>query len=148
VDTGYLDAELLARAWQDYRVDLLGPTRPDYKWQARAGKGFEAGRFQIDWERQQAICPAGRTSLSWTPAIDRVENEVVKIKFSMRDCGPCPSRAACTRAPRRTVTVRRQEHIFTATALNLVRIGQWLAGVPHTRTRQSSFIKLMAQPVA
>ncbi|HZA22996.1 MAG TPA: IS1182 family transposase, partial [Dehalococcoidia bacterium] len=125
VDTGYLDAALLARAWREYRVDLFGPTRPDYKWQARAGKGFAAASFQIDWERQQAICPEGRTSLSWTPAMDRLKNEVIKIKFSMRDCGPCPSRAACTRAPRRTVTVRRQEHHL---ALQAARAREGSAG--------------------
>jgi transposase len=42
VDTGYLDAELLAESKKNYGVDLYGPTRPEYKWQAREGRGFEA----------------------------------------------------------------------------------------------------------
>ena len=49
VDTGYLDAELLVRSKQDYGVALLGPTRADYKWQARAATGFDAGSFRVDW---------------------------------------------------------------------------------------------------
>jgi transposase len=48
VDTGYLDAELLVQSKKNYAVDLFGPTRPDYKWQAREGTGFEAAAFTID----------------------------------------------------------------------------------------------------
>jgi len=56
VHTGFLDAALLVVSRRDYGVDLVGPTRPDYKWQKRARTGFEAGRFIIDWEKQEAIC--------------------------------------------------------------------------------------------
>jgi transposase len=110
VDTGYLDAELLVTSQRDYGVDLLGPTRADDRWQAQAAQGFDANHFQIDWDQQQAICPNGCRSSSWTPAIDSRSNEVVKIKFSMQDCQPCPSRIDFTRAKRRTITVRRQDH--------------------------------------
>jgi transposase len=110
VDTGYLDGPLLAESQHNYAVDLYGPTRLDYKWQAKAGEGFDAAHFRIDWEREQATCPAGNTSISWTPAIDNRTNEVVKIKFSTRDCGVCPSRANCIRSQkkyqRRTITIR------------------------------------------
>lgn len=40
------------------------------------------------------------------------------------------------------------QQVLTATALNLVRIGNWLADVPLAKTRQSSFEKLMKQPVS
>ena len=115
VDTGYLDAELLAESKQNYGVDLYGPTRPDYKWQAREGSGFEAAAFTIDWENEVAICPEGKQSLSWTPAIDRQDTKVMKIKFSGKDCMPCPSRDLCIRSvkdyKRRTVSIRRpREH--------------------------------------
>ena len=110
VDTGYLDASLLVSSRADYGVDLLGPTRGDVHWQARDGTGFAVEHFQIDWDRQRATCPAGGTSISWTPAVDRRTNRVIKIKFSSRDCRPCPSRRLCTRSqaerPRRTITVR------------------------------------------
>lgn len=110
VDTGYLDAALLVSSRADYRVELVGPTRSDYHWQAREATGFAAEHFEIDWERQQATCPEGHTSISWTPARDKRTNDVIKIKFSARDCGACPSRSQCTRSrktyPRRTITVR------------------------------------------
>jgi hypothetical protein len=32
-----------------FGVDLVGPTRPDYGWQAEAGAGFAASQFTIDW---------------------------------------------------------------------------------------------------
>ncbi len=109
VDTGYLDADLLVKTKKEFAVDLVGPTRPDYRWQAREGKGFDAHSFHIDWEQREATCPEGRKSISWTPAIDGQKNEVVKIKFSMTDCRTCPSQKSCTRGVRRTVTLRRQE---------------------------------------
>ncbi len=48
VDTGYLDAELLFESEERYGVDLFGPTRPDRKWQAKEGTGFEAAAFSLD----------------------------------------------------------------------------------------------------
>lgn len=113
VDTGYLDAALLVSSRRDFGVDLYGPTRLDYHWQTREGTGFAARDFHIDWERQRMTCPEGKTSSSWTPAIDRRDNEVIKIKFSTTDCRLCPSRVACfrstsTKHQRRTVTIRRQ----------------------------------------
>jgi transposase len=112
VDTGYVDAKLLVESQRDYQVDLVGPTRKNYHWQATQNTGFDADHFLIDWERQQATCPEGHTSSSWTPAIDNRTNEVIKIKFSTTDCQSCPSRSLCThssRHTRRTVTIRPQE---------------------------------------
>jgi transposase len=58
-------------------------------------------------------CPEGHTSISWTRAKDLRKNEVIKIKFSMKDGQACPSRALrthATRYPRRTIAVRREPH--------------------------------------
>jgi transposase len=112
VDTGFLDAELLVASQAHYDVDLLGPTRLDYHWQARAGAGFDAQHFQIDWDQQRATCPAGQTSISWTPALDSRENPVIKAKFSTTDCRCCDHVTQCIRSkkryPRRTLTIRPQ----------------------------------------
>ena len=206
VDTGYLDAELLVTTPAQFGVDLLGPTRKDYHWQARDGQGFDAQEFTINWDDEQATCPAGRTSISWTPAVDKRRNHVVKIKFSTKDCGPCPLRAQCTRSrkasARRTITVRPQDqyealraarereqtdafaeeyarragvegtlsqavrrcglrrsryvglarthlgHVLTATAVNFVRIGEWLAGTPRAKTRHPPFATVLAPAAA
>ena len=209
VDTGYLDAELLVMHENPRvaaSVDLLGPTRKDYHWQARNEQGFDAQGFSINWDDEQAICPAGRTRISWTPAIDKRRNHVVKIKFSTKDCGPCPLRAQCTRSrtasARRTITVRPQDqyealraarerektkayaeeyarragvegtlsqavrragmrrsryvglarthlgHVLIATAVNFVRIGEWLAGTPRAKTRHPPFATVLAPAAA
>jgi len=82
------------------------------KWQANTEQGIDVSQFRIDWERQQATCPQGHSSISWTPAIDHPKNEVIKIKFSSTDCGKCPQLTRCTRSERkykrRTLTVRPQ----------------------------------------
>lgn len=112
VDTGYVDAKLLVESQRDYRIDLVGPTRKNYRWQASQQTGYDADHFLIDWEKQQATCPEGHQSLSWTPAIDNRKNEVIKIKFSTTDCQACPSRSLCTQSSRhirRTVTIRPRE---------------------------------------
>jgi len=202
VDTGFLDAALLVSTQRDYKVELVGPTRPDYQWQKRAGKGFEASRFIIDWEKREATCPERRTSSSWTPSADRQRNPVIRIKFARTECRKCPSREHCAgREERRTLTIRPEpqykalqaararertpeyakeyarragvegtisqavrgfgarrcryvgaakthlQQVLTATALNCVRIANWLAEVPLAKTRQTAFVKLMRQPV-
>src|SRR2546421_1969277 len=91
-------------------IDLIAPTRADHKWQAKEQLGFDASSFHLDWEAQKVSCPAGRESLSWTPAIDQYDNEVIKIKFSMKDCKPCPLKEHCTKAPRRANSVHVKDH--------------------------------------
>lgn len=112
VDTGYVDAEAVVTSQQDYGIDLFGPTRDDYRWQARKRTGFATSQFVVDWQQKCATCPAGKTSSSWTQAQDRRGNPVIKIKFAVQDCGPCPHRQGCTHtqatSPRRTLTVRPQ----------------------------------------
>jgi transposase len=101
-----------SRESRDYQIDLVGPTRRNHQWQANQQKGFDADHFLIDWEHQQATCPEGHTSSSWTPAIDNRTNEVIKIKFSTKDCQVCPSLRLWTqsvRHVRRTVTIRPKE---------------------------------------
>ncbi len=98
-------AKPFVQSRQEYGIDLIAPTRADHKWQGKEKQGFDESLFQIDWQAQQVRCPAGRESVSWTPAIDRSDNQVLKIKFSMKDCKPCPMKA-----PRRTLSVRIQQH--------------------------------------
>ncbi len=110
VDSGYLDAPQIVAAQEDHAIALRGPARPDYQWQARARNGFALDDFHLDWEREQAICPAGHASISWRQRPDPAGRPLIWIKFSSKDCGPCPSRPACCRAqgrsPRRTLCLR------------------------------------------
>jgi transposase len=59
VDTGYVDAKLLVESQQEYHIDLVGPTRKNYHWQATQQTGFDTDHFLIDWEKQQATWTAG-----------------------------------------------------------------------------------------
>jgi transposase len=80
------------------------------RWQARAGTGFAASDFQIDWAAKRATCPQGATSTGWTTNRDRNRNPVVKMTFPVAACAACPMRTACTRAKRdgRELTVRTE----------------------------------------
>jgi transposase len=112
VDTGFLDAELFVKSRDDDSVDLLGPTRLDDHWQARERTGFDAQHFQIDGGQQHAICPAGKTSTGWMPAIDNRGNPVIQVKCATKDCRRCEQVAhgirSTKRYPRRTLTIRPQ----------------------------------------
>jgi DDE family transposase len=110
VETGYLAAERLVTSPRESRVERLGPMRADGQWQAQAAPGFAVSHFPIDGEPQQATCPGGYPSLSWTPAVADRTHEVVKRKVSMKDGQPCASRVHGPRATRRTITGRRQDH--------------------------------------
>jgi hypothetical protein len=202
VDTGYVDAGLLVASAARDRVDLLGPTRGDHRWQARAGAGFGAEHVRIDWDAHRATCPAGRVSRGWTATTDGRGNATVRFRFSSLDCRPCPLRDRCIRTTakyaHRDITVRPRAqyealraarerartpesaaafawragsegtlsrgvrpcrlrrtrdtglqrahlgHVLTAVALNFLRLGEWLAGVPLATTRRSALATFVA----
>jgi transposase len=129
VDTGYVDGPLLVTSQFDYGVELVGPTRADYHWQAHEQKGFAASDFTIDWRNQQAICPQARSSVSWTPAKDRSQRDVIKIKFASADCGACISQKLCTHSnrPRRTLTIRPEQQYVALHAARLREAGDEFA---------------------
>ncbi len=115
VDAGYVDAEALLASQTKYQVDLVGPTAKDYRWQARAHNGYALSDFSIDWDRKLARCPQGQISHSWTPTWTR-NQEIIKIKFRFATCGACPVRPLCTKAKRRSLSVRRQDAHFALEA--------------------------------
>jgi transposase len=108
VDAGYVDAANLLDS-QQYGVDLLGPVRHNYWWQADTD--FDVTHFSIDWQAQTVTCPRGRISSSWTPAQDGKGHPVIKIKFSQLDCKVCCDRASCTGQTRRTLTLQPQDRM-------------------------------------
>ena len=100
VDKGYLDAELLVTSLADHGVKLVGPVRKDSSWQARAGQGFDASRFEVDWDAQTVTCPQGQRSVYWKLATKPSPLEKIHGQFDRRDCAACPVRALCTRSPK------------------------------------------------
>jgi transposase len=109
-DTTYAQAKRFAQSRQEYGSDVIAPTRADHKWQGQTKRGFDAASFPVDWAAQKVTCPAGRQSLSWTPALDRRDKQLIKSKFSLRDSKACPMKTTCPTAPRPTLTIRMKEH--------------------------------------
>jgi len=112
VDTGFLDAALLVESQRDYAVNLMGPTRRDQRWQARAAEGFGSEHFAVDFAKHVVTCPAGRTSIQWDARVDNRGNDSIYVRFSPKDCGVCSSRTQCTKSqakhPRRSLAIRPQ----------------------------------------
>ncbi len=101
VDQGYMAGHAIVSSQTQYGIDLVGPIADDTSWQARQPDGITADQFQIDWERQQAICPEGHTSLTWSRSTNDFDHPVVHIQFPKTACLACPSRTRCTQGQQR-----------------------------------------------
>jgi transposase len=109
VDSGYIDAASLVVSQERYKIDLLGPTRADVKWQSQAGLGFAAVNFKLDWTAKEAICPQGKRSKSWSETIEKGQDKVI-IKFSQKHCLACSCQSQCTKSKRRVIHLRSQDY--------------------------------------
>jgi hypothetical protein len=99
VDSGYPSGDLLVESADRYGITLVTPMLADVSAQARAGAGFDAAAFDIDFDTQQVTCPQQQVSTSWSPAVQR-GIETIVVKFDTDTCRPCPVRAQCTTAKR------------------------------------------------
>ena len=108
--TNYVDGPHLVSSQQDYGIELLGPVTVDPSWQAKAGQGFDAASFPIDWQAKTATCPQGKSSRKWKSTMDRGETQVIRVEFGKSDCLACPCCSQCTTAPSnpRQLTLRPQ----------------------------------------
>lgn len=109
VDTAYVTADHLLSSQADHQCTLLGPIHGNYSWQARADQGFATAQFRIDWEREHATCPQGKTSAIWKPTTDGGGHAIINIRFAHADCRDCPMRAQCVSSARpRALAIRPQ----------------------------------------
>ena len=95
-----------------YGVALITPVLLDTSRQAKAKQGFAAHDFTIDWQAQQATCPAQKTSVTWNPVMQEGVPKTV-VTFAALDCIPCPFKQQCTTAKsnRRQLSVHPQEMV-------------------------------------
>lgn len=100
MDAGYIDAELLVDAKDDYGVTICGPVKKDVRWQANQEEGYSLPRFKIDWEQHSVTCPQGKTSHAWSVQKNAYGATINSIKFKPSDCKACPVRSCCTRSKR------------------------------------------------
>jgi transposase len=113
VDKGYTDSQVLVSSQQEYGVTIVGPVAEDPSWQARAGKGFDKGSFEVDWEKEVVTCPAGKKSISWLPNTYPPSGMAFEARFARKDCTPCPYRSQCTKSqqePRIIGLLPREQH--------------------------------------
>jgi transposase len=103
VDSGYVDAGLLAGSRRDHGVSLEGPVRGV---SSRVGPGYELRHFTIDWDGERVTCPRGKTSVSWRTIRAADGGPRIEALFSRTDCRVCPARALCTPA----TSTRRHVH--------------------------------------
>ena len=111
VDSGFMSGDELAAA-RRRGITLVGPLRPSRSAQLRPG-GYALGSFTLDWDREQATCPRGITSSSWTPFTRRDGVQLIRVQFPAPACRACPDRGKCTTAARtgRQLSLRpRQIH--------------------------------------
>ncbi len=108
VDSGYPSAELITDAARMFGVTLVSPMLLDHSTQARAGAGYDKAAFTFDFDTQQATCPQGVTSSSWTPCRQQ-DTEAIVVSWPVSACQPCPVRESCTSGKRRQITIRSRE---------------------------------------
>ena len=121
IDGGYTDADLYHDSQTRYQVDLVGPTTPDVSRQAKAADGFDHAHFAIDWDKQQATCPNGKTSQAWLPDATPADNPTILIRFHKQDCLDCPLRSRCTYSAQgaRSLRIRPQAQYEALAAARL-----------------------------
>lgn len=98
VDSGYMGSKEMADSLVHHGVELFGPMPRDGSWQAKAGEGFDALAFRVDWDAKSVTCPEGKKSKQWKPALNRHGRDVVAAIFDKKECAVCPSRPLCTRS--------------------------------------------------
>ncbi len=110
VDQGYVESELLLRS-QKRGIDLIGPVASGKSWQSKTEGAFDHTQFEVDWEKEQAKCPAGKISQSFYHRKTRRDTPNYTISFQKSDCLPCKERSKCTRSKRsgRTLTIYPKE---------------------------------------
>lgn len=98
LDTGYISAELLVNAKEDYGIVICGPVRKDVLWQANSGDGFGLSNFEINWKAQSVTCPRGHKSNYWSNRTNQYHQPVIQVRFQKEDCCVCPAQSKCTRS--------------------------------------------------
>ncbi len=114
VDTGYVDAEILAKSQQIHQIDVVGPALPDTSWASKEAERFDQSQFSIDWEAKSVLCPAGQTSRDWGHIPDRHGKPSLRIRFPLALCRSCPLHAQCTPVSAKVLILRPDQQSFQA----------------------------------
>ncbi len=89
VDTGYVDADVLAGSQMRYQIDLVGPVIPDTSW-------------------------ASKTSRDWGHIPDRHGKPSLRVRFPLPVCRACALHDRCTQTTAKVLILRPDEQTYTA----------------------------------
>jgi transposase len=98
VDAAYVSSELLVHSRDDQGILLRGPTRPSQGWQTQVDGAYTIDQCAVDWDQQHVRGPQGHLSVAWWEHGGGQGSRPIIVAFDKHTCGPCPVRAACTRA--------------------------------------------------
>ncbi|WP_327576250.1 IS1182 family transposase [Streptomyces sp. NBC_00145] len=120
VDAGYVTAAHILAAREDHGIDLVGPVGIDTHHSGRDTQvpDLTQAGFTTNWDARKVICPHGAVSASWSQQRKASGTPIVRVRFALADCDPCPLRARCTKAANgkwgRSLTLlpRKQQQIL------------------------------------
>lgn len=108
LDKGYSSAGNLVSS-QAQQIEMLSPVAASSSWQSKQEDAFDIAQFTIDWDSQQATCPAGKVSRTWSSSLNQAGDPLMHIQFTRKDCLACPLRERCTKGQARSLKVYGQE---------------------------------------
>ncbi|MFK7602934.1 transposase [Deinococcus sp. SM5_A1] len=82
-------------------MEIIGPVRPNTSQAHRTASAFTLRDFQIDWDRQQAICPQSEESERWQATKRKSGQSIIITTFSQKTCLQCPVRGQCVKSEQR-----------------------------------------------
>jgi len=62
---GSVDADLMGKSHSDLGLEVIGPMRPDSRWQGKAEQGYDLTHFTVEWQAHQVVCPQGKLNTCW-----------------------------------------------------------------------------------
>jgi transposase len=90
VDKGYVSGSNMAHS-ADRDIELIGPALADTSCKP---DGYKQSDFQIDFEKQEVICPEGRICEEWYERPQPDGHVGAEVQFRGQ-CEDCPARAQC-----------------------------------------------------
>jgi transposase len=90
VDKGYVSGPNIAHS-ADRDIELVGPALADT---SRKPEGYKQRDFEIDFEKQEATCPEGKTSYKWYERPQPDGHVGAEVQFG-EQCEGCLVRAQC-----------------------------------------------------
>ncbi|MDX3230804.1 IS1182 family transposase [Streptomyces sp. ME19-01-6] len=129
VDAGYPTATALVTTRHRYGTALHGPVAANTSAQTSTAGGYDQEAFTIDWDQKKVTCPGGATNTTWSNRLSQQGLPVIRVRFSVLDCRPCPVRRECinsSTAERRELRLRHHdEHHALRTARAEQQTDDW-----------------------